>query len=93
MSDKPKQRNIGGVWIKPTRSGDEMLSIKCDVDLKAGEWYSAFKNDYKQEGDKAPDYRIVPPLGQSPRQSGGERDEQERRPASGDRYKRGEEPF
>jgi hypothetical protein len=37
------------------------LSIKVDEPLEPGRYYTAFMNDYKEEGSKQPDYKIVRP--------------------------------
>lgn len=44
-------------WEKPTRNGGTYLSVK----LKDGSWVNLFKNDYKKEGSKEPDWKELPP--------------------------------
>lgn len=82
-----KQKSIGGVWIKHGKE-DDYLSIKFDEDIKAGTWFTAFKNGYKKDGDKQPNYRIMPPL--PPR---GEQQSQQSSGQSKQRYQAGDEPF
>lgn len=40
-------------WVKKTSKGDDYLSVK----LADGTWVNLFKNTYKKEGDKQPDWR------------------------------------
>ncbi len=55
MADK--QLSIGGIWIKQGQKG-EFLSISIDIGEGVKKSFLAFRNDYKKEGDKAPDYKI-----------------------------------
>ena len=61
--------NVGAVWFRETKKGDEFLSIVLDPDIdltqflvetKAGERIilSGFVNSFKEE-DKHPDYNVV----------------------------------
>ena len=52
MSDQKKQ-SIGGLWINTSAKGDEYLS--GDIE---GRKVIIFKNTWKKEGEKTPDWRI-----------------------------------
>jgi uncharacterized protein (DUF736 family) len=44
-------------WEKPTSNGGVYLSVK----LRDGSWINLFKNGYKKEGSKEPDWKELPP--------------------------------
>jgi len=54
-----KDNSIGAVWVKSGQYGD-YLSISLEIDGTKHN-YTAFANKYKQEGDKKPNFRIMPP--------------------------------
>jgi uncharacterized protein (DUF736 family) len=47
-----QKEEIGAVWVKQTKSGDDYLSIQLN-----GQWYKAWLNKYKKT-DKHPNFRI-----------------------------------
>lgn len=51
-----KEKSIGGIWINE-KEGKKWLNIQVELD---GEKHKliAFKNHYKEENEKAPDYKI-----------------------------------
>lgn len=57
-NDKPKLEEAGAFWIKTSKTGTQFLTGK--IKSKSGEEISVmvFKNKYKEEGSKQPDYRI-----------------------------------
>ena len=44
-------------WEKPTKNGGVYLSVK----LKDGTWVNLFKNSFKKDGEKSPDWKELPP--------------------------------
>jgi uncharacterized protein (DUF736 family) len=48
-----KKQSAGGAWTKKSKSGKEFYSISI-----GDKRYTMFKNDYKKEGSKEPDYRL-----------------------------------
>lgn len=52
-----KEKSVGGIWINEREGKGKWLNIQVELD---GEKYKliAFKNHYKEENEKAPDYRI-----------------------------------
>lgn len=56
--------DVGAIWVKPGKKG-EYLSISIDIGEGVRKQFVAFRNDYKKEGDKAPDYRIFPKIDRS----------------------------
>jgi hypothetical protein len=62
QNNKPE---LGAIWIKQTKSGQQFLSLK-----DGNRWRTFFVNNYKQQGDKRPDYKEAPPRQQqSPEQN------------------------
>lgn len=57
-NEKPKLEEAGAFWIKTSKTGTQFLTGK--IKSKSGEEISVmvFKNKYKEEGSKQPDYRI-----------------------------------
>lgn len=57
-NEKPKLEEAGAFWIKKSKTGTQFLTGK--VKSKSGEEISimVFKNKYKEEGSKQPDYRV-----------------------------------
>jgi hypothetical protein len=57
-NEKPKLEEAGAFWIKTSKTGTQFLTGK--VKSKTGEEISVmvFKNKYKEEGSKQPDYRV-----------------------------------
>jgi uncharacterized protein (DUF736 family) len=57
-NEKPKLEEAGAFWIKTSKTGNQFLTGK--VKSKSGEEISimVFKNKYKEEGSKQPDYRV-----------------------------------
>ncbi len=57
-NEKPKLEEAGAFWIKTSKAGTQFLTGK--IKSKSGEEISVmvFKNKYKEEGSKQPDYRI-----------------------------------
>lgn len=53
-------KNIGGVWVKKTKNGEDYLFISVEINGEK-KMFSAFKNSYKEEGDNKPEYSIAPP--------------------------------
>lgn len=52
------EQSIGGIWTKNT-NGKTWLSGQIEIEgVKHG--FVAFTNDYKEQGDNKPDYRILP---------------------------------
>lgn len=50
-------KSDGGLWIKVAKSGLEYLSGQIEINgCKYN--FAAFKNKYKEEGDRKPDYTI-----------------------------------
>ena len=57
MSDNKNQK-IGGVWMKKKANGEPFLSIQIEENgVKKN--YTAWKNTYKEPGDKKPDFSVV----------------------------------
>jgi hypothetical protein len=54
-----KPMPVGAMWIKESKKGNKFVSISLEV---MGTKYSfvAFKNNFKEEGSKQPDYKIYP---------------------------------
>ena len=52
-----KLKSIGGLWAKE-KNGKRFFSGSIEI---AGQKHTfmVFKNDYKQEGDRAPDYKLM----------------------------------
>jgi hypothetical protein len=57
MQDKKHYAPTVCAWEKPTKNGGVYLSIK----LKDGTWVNLFKNGYKKDGSKEPDWKELPP--------------------------------
>ena len=57
-NEKPKLEEAGAFWIKTSKTGVQFLTGK--VKSKSGEEISimVFKNKYKEEGSRQPDYRV-----------------------------------
>ena len=57
-NEKPKLEEAGAFWIKTSKAGVQFLTGK--VKSKSGEEISimVFKNKYKEEGSRQPDYRV-----------------------------------
>jgi hypothetical protein len=55
-----KKKNAGGMWIREGKKG-KFLSGVFEPEGREGPRFQfmAFKNDYKEEGSKQPDYKIV----------------------------------
>lgn len=51
--------SIGALWIHDKQDGSKYLSGNIDVDGRKVE-IVIFKNTFKKEGEKTPDYRIFP---------------------------------
>lgn len=51
MSEKKKA--IGGLWLNQSKGGKKYMSGSIN-----GQKIVMFKNDFKEEGSKAPDYKI-----------------------------------
>lgn len=47
-------QQAGAIWVRKTKKGDTMLSIKL-----GDKNYIAFKNNYHKEGDNRPNYNII----------------------------------
>ena len=58
MPDQEKQKDIGGVWIRQTSKGDDMLSIQVEIN-GTKQNFVAFVNGYKTKSNQ-PDYKIYP---------------------------------
>jgi len=52
-----KQESIGGLWLQKDKSGNTYMSGSIG-DVKV----AIFKNTFKKEGEKTPDYRVYPKL-------------------------------
>jgi hypothetical protein len=52
MSEE-KKKAIGGLWLNEGKNGKKYMSGSVN-----GQKIIIFKNDFKQEGDKSPDYKI-----------------------------------
>lgn len=52
-----REDELGALWLKDSQAGKKYMSGKITV---AGETVPVvvFKNDYKKEGERTPDYRI-----------------------------------
>lgn len=52
-----KEKSVGGLWVNEREGKGKWLSIQIELD---GEKYKlvAFKNSYKQDNEKQPDYRV-----------------------------------
>lgn len=48
-----ERKDIGALWVRESKAGDTYLSGSID-----GRRIVAFKNRYKEAGDKKPDWRI-----------------------------------
>ena len=58
-NEKKKSNDIGAIWIKESSYGN-YLSISVEINgVKHN--FAAFPNQYKEPGDKKPDYRIPAP--------------------------------
>jgi outer membrane protein assembly factor BamE (lipoprotein component of BamABCDE complex) len=57
-NEKTKLEEAGAFWIKTSKAGTQFLTGK--IKSKSGEEINVmvFKNKYKEEGSKQPDYRI-----------------------------------
>jgi hypothetical protein len=57
-NDKTKLEEAGAFWMKTSKTGTQFLTGK--VKSKTGEEINVmvFKNKYKEEGSKQPDYRV-----------------------------------
>jgi hypothetical protein len=56
-------KDIGAIWVKSGQYGN-YLSISVEINgVKHN--FTAFANKYKQPGDKKPDFKIMPPKGDS----------------------------
>lgn len=54
-------KDIGAVWVKSGQYGN-YLSISVEINgVKHN--FTAFANKYKEQGDKKPDFKIMPPKG------------------------------
>jgi hypothetical protein len=69
MADK----NIGGLWEKRGGKGT-WFSGNIEID-GVKHYFVAFRNDFKKEGDNAPDYRILPPKPKEDKQASGTEEE------------------
>ena len=49
-------KEIGAIWVKD--KGVLSFSLKDDVSIKSGDSIVGFKNKFKSENAKAPDYRL-----------------------------------
>lgn len=49
----PKDDSIGGLWLKTGRDGKRYFAGEVD-----GTRVVVFKNDFKKDGEKTPDYRV-----------------------------------
>lgn len=54
-----KSNNVGAIWEKKTKAGDDMLSIKVEIEGKTYN-LTALQNSYKEDGDKRPNWNILP---------------------------------
>ena len=59
QQQKNSNQSVGGIWVKEGAKG-RWLSISVEINgVKHN--FVGFKNDYKEEGDNKPDYRISLP--------------------------------
>ena len=63
-----KKQSIGGIWIRESKSGDRYVSLQVEVNGQKVNLVG-FKNKYKEEGGKQPDYKLYPsePKPQAPK--------------------------
>ena len=50
-------KSNGGLWIKTSKKGLEYLSGQIEINGCKYD-FAAFKNNYKEDGDRKPDYVI-----------------------------------
>ena len=55
-----KNPSVGAIWKRQTRNGQEMLSMELEIEGIGKVGFVAFKNDFKKEGDKQPDFKVFP---------------------------------
>lgn len=53
-----KYKNTGGLWINKDKNGEEYLSGSFNDGDKLIR-IKVYKNPFKKDGDRSPDYRIV----------------------------------
>lgn len=53
-----KYKNTGGLWINKDKNGEEYLNGSFNDGDKLIK-IKIYKNPFKKDGDKSPDYRIV----------------------------------
>ena len=52
-----KKQSIGGVWVKESKAGERFISMQIDINGQKVNLVG-FKNKYKEEGGKQPDYKL-----------------------------------
>lgn len=52
-----KENEIGALWTKESKNGNKFMSGTIEIDGQKKE-VVVFKNTYKKEGEKTPDFRI-----------------------------------
>jgi len=52
-----KKQSIGGVWVKESRNGERFISLQVELNGQKMNLVG-FKNKYKEEGGKQPDYKL-----------------------------------
>jgi len=57
--ENEKNRNIGGLWLKTSKSGNKFMSGSIEIEGKKHQ-FVVFKNKHKEEGSNHPDYVIFP---------------------------------
>jgi uncharacterized protein (DUF736 family) len=53
------EQNIGALWLKDKANGGKYLTGNIEIDGVKHK-IVVFKNDFKKDGEKTPDYRIFP---------------------------------
>lgn len=56
-NETTSKQSIGGVWVKESRNGDRFISLQVEINGQKVNLVG-FKNKYKEEGGKQPDYKL-----------------------------------
>lgn len=52
-------KNKTGLWAGVDKNGNKYLKGKAKTDIKAGTKLFVYKNEFKKEGEKTPDYNLM----------------------------------